>query len=51
VTPPEKCAADIIAGVERGRKRILTGHKSTTLFWLSRLLPNAYPAILRALAK
>ena len=51
LTPPEKCAADIIAGVERGRKRILTGHKSTTLFWLSRLLPNAYPAILRALAK
>ena len=51
VTPPEKCAADILAGIERGRKRILTGNLSTTLYWLSRLLPNSYPAVLRALAK
>jgi NAD(P)-dependent dehydrogenase (short-subunit alcohol dehydrogenase family) len=51
ITPPEVCAADILTGVERGRKRILTGHLSTTLFWLSRLLPNAYPAVLRALSK
>jgi short-subunit dehydrogenase len=51
VTPAEECAADIVAGIERGRKRILTGSKSTTLFWLSRLLPNAYPTILKALAK
>jgi NAD(P)-dependent dehydrogenase (short-subunit alcohol dehydrogenase family) len=51
LTPPEECAADIIAGVERGRKRIITGHKSTTLYWLSRLLPNGYPAVLKAIAK
>ncbi len=51
ITPPEKCAADILAGIERGRKRILTGNLSTTLFWLSRLLPDAYPAVLRALSK
>jgi short-subunit dehydrogenase len=51
VTPPEECAADIIAGLERGRRRILTGSKSTTLHWLSRLLPNRYPGIVRALAK
>jgi NAD(P)-dependent dehydrogenase (short-subunit alcohol dehydrogenase family) len=51
VTPPEECAADILAGVERGRKRILTGNLSTTLFWLSRVLPSAYPAVIRALAK
>ena len=51
ITPPEKCAADIIAGVERGRKRIITGHLSTTLYWLSRLLPNRYPAVLRIFAK
>jgi NAD(P)-dependent dehydrogenase (short-subunit alcohol dehydrogenase family) len=51
ITPPEECAKDILAGIERGKRRILTGHKSTTLFWLSRLLPSAYPAILRALAK
>jgi len=51
ITPPGKCAADIIAGVERGRKRIITGHLSTTLYWLSRLLPNRYPAVLRIFAK
>jgi short-subunit dehydrogenase len=50
ITPPEKCAADIIAGIERGRRRILTGHRSRTLYWLSRWLPNSYPAVLRALA-
>lgn len=51
LTPPDDCAADIIAGLERGDKRILTGNKSTTLYWLSRLFPNNYPAILRMLAK
>ena len=50
-TPPDKCAADIIAGVERGRKRILTGYISTTFNLLSRFLPNRYPAVLKALAK
>ncbi|HEX9208204.1 MAG TPA: SDR family oxidoreductase [Steroidobacteraceae bacterium] len=50
VTPPEDCAADIIAGVERGKRRIVTGHKSTSLFWLSRFLPNSYPGLLRALS-
>jgi short-subunit dehydrogenase len=50
VTPPEDCAADIIAGVERGRRRIVTGHKSTSLFWLSRLFPNTYPRLLKALS-
>jgi NAD(P)-dependent dehydrogenase (short-subunit alcohol dehydrogenase family) len=49
-TPPEECAADIIAGVERGRKRIITGHKSTSLYWLTRILPNGYPAVLKRLA-
>jgi len=49
-TPPEECAADIVAGVERGRKRIITGHKSTSLYWLTRILPNGYPAILKRIA-
>jgi NAD(P)-dependent dehydrogenase (short-subunit alcohol dehydrogenase family) len=51
LTPPEDCAADIVAGIERGKKRILTGSKSTTLFWLSRLMPNGYPALLKRIAK
>jgi short-subunit dehydrogenase len=49
-TSPDECAADIIAGIERGRKRIITGNRSSTLFWLSRLMPNAYPAILKRVA-
>ncbi len=51
LTPPEDCAADIISGVERGKKRILTGNKSSSLYWLSRLLPNSYPTILKMIAK
>jgi NAD(P)-dependent dehydrogenase (short-subunit alcohol dehydrogenase family) len=49
-TSPDECAADIIAGIERGQKRIITGNRSSTLFWLSRLMPNAYPAILKRVA-
>ncbi|MFI8608105.1 SDR family NAD(P)-dependent oxidoreductase [Pseudomonas sp. NPDC077649] len=47
VTPPEQCATEIIAGLRKRRKRILTGHLSRTTHWLVRLLPNAYPSILR----
>lgn len=50
VTPPEQCAADIIKGIRKGRKRILTGNKSSTIFWLTRFLPNSYPALLKLLA-
>ena len=49
-TAPEECAADIITGVERGKRRIVTGHKSTSLYWLTRLMPNRYPAILKRIA-
>lgn len=48
-TSPEECAGDIIRGVSAGKKRILTGNKSSTLFWLSRLFPNTYPALLKML--
>ncbi len=51
ITPPETCAADIISGVARGKKRVITGNKSSSLYWLSRWLPNAYPAILKMIAK
>jgi NAD(P)-dependent dehydrogenase (short-subunit alcohol dehydrogenase family) len=49
ITPPEDCAADIIKGLRRGHNRILTGNKSSTMFWLARLLPNSYPKILKLL--
>lgn len=51
LTPPAECAADILAGVERGDRRIITGNKSSTLHWLSRLLPDSYPKILGLLAR
>lgn len=45
-TSPERCASDILNGVRRGDRRILTGNKSSTMFWLTRLFPNTYPRIL-----
>jgi len=50
-TPPEQCAADILAGIESGKRRILTGNMSSTLFALSRFMPDTYPALIRALVK
>jgi NAD(P)-dependent dehydrogenase (short-subunit alcohol dehydrogenase family) len=50
LTPPDECAANIIRGVRRGDRRIVTGNKSTTMFWMGRLFPNAYPALLKLLA-
>ena len=49
VTPPEDCAADIIRGLRKGKRRILTGKNSTLMFWMARLLPNAYPTLLSKL--
>lgn len=50
-TSPEECAANILDGMERGKRRIITGNKSSTIFWLSRLLPNHYPKVLKLFAK
>lgn len=49
VTPPEDCAADILEGLRRGDQRIITGSKSSTIFWMSRLIPDAYPKLLKLL--
>lgn len=49
-TPPEICAEDILKGIRRGKRRILTGYLSRTLFWLSRLLPNHYSSVIAWLA-
>ncbi len=49
-TPPADCAADIIRGLRKGKKRIVTGNKSSTMFWMARLFPNSYPVLLRLLA-
>ena len=50
VTPPADCAADILKGLLKGKKRIITGNKSSTMFWMARLFPNSYPSLLRLLA-
>ena len=50
ITPPEECAADIINGRRKGHKRILTGNKSSTMFWMARLFPNFYPTLMKYLA-
>ncbi|MCB1856557.1 MAG: SDR family oxidoreductase [Halieaceae bacterium] len=49
-TTPAACAADIIAGVRRGRRRIVTGRNSKLMFWLPRLFPQAYPRFIKSLA-
>jgi short-subunit dehydrogenase len=49
VTPPEECAADIIKGIRKGNRRIITGNKSTSMFWMGRLFPNSYPTLLKKL--
>ena len=46
VTPPEQCAADILRGVERGAKRILTGKSSRLVELASRSLPRSLPGVL-----
>jgi NAD(P)-dependent dehydrogenase (short-subunit alcohol dehydrogenase family) len=51
LTPPDDCAAAIISGVERGKKRIVTGYRSSTMYWLARYLPNAYPAVLKMVVR
>jgi NAD(P)-dependent dehydrogenase (short-subunit alcohol dehydrogenase family) len=46
-TPPEVCAREILAGVARGRKRILTGKSSTLVNIVSRLMPTSYGLVLK----
>jgi NAD(P)-dependent dehydrogenase (short-subunit alcohol dehydrogenase family) len=48
-TPPEVCAADILKGVRKGKRRVITGNKSSSLWWLARLMPQRYPGIVKRL--
>ncbi|MDM0048851.1 SDR family oxidoreductase [Variovorax sp. J22R115] len=50
VTPPETCANDILRAVRSGKKRLMTGNKSSTLFWLTRLMPNSYHSLVKLVA-
>jgi hypothetical protein len=48
VTTPEECARGILAGVARGRRRILVGSSSRSLDMVQRLLPSRYGSVLLA---
>ena len=48
-TSPESCAAAILTGVRRGKRRIVTGRHARLLFWLPRLFPSAYTRLLQPL--
>ena len=48
ITPAEVCANDILTGVARGRRRILTGNGARKIDILSRLLPVYHVGILKA---
>ena len=46
VTPAKECAKKILDGVERGAKRIVTGHNAKLVDLLQRLLPEDYGRVL-----
>ncbi len=50
-TSARQCAREILDGVRRGKRRVVTGHLSSLLFWVTRLFPNRYPSLLRSYAR
>jgi NAD(P)-dependent dehydrogenase (short-subunit alcohol dehydrogenase family) len=48
VTPAEVCAREILDGVERGAKRIVTGKSARLVDFVARLLPEGYGRVLAA---
>jgi hypothetical protein len=50
-TSPEECARQIIAGLARGRKRLLVGSGAGALHLISRLFPNSYGVVLHRLLR
>jgi short-subunit dehydrogenase len=48
-TTPDECAADILAKLRKGHRRIVTGRLSSLMFWLPRLFPSSYHRFLGSL--
>ena len=48
-TTPDECAADILAKIRKGHRRIVTGRLSSLMFWLPRLFPSSYQRFLGSL--
>lgn len=47
ITPPEEVARDILNGVARGKKKIMTGSMSMLVDWISRIFPTSYHALVK----
>lgn len=48
-TTPEHAAAVIMRGVYEKKRRVMIGADAQVIQWMSRLLPESYPSILKAL--
>jgi short-subunit dehydrogenase len=48
-TTPEKAAAIILAGVARGRRRVMVGADAKVLSFIQRLFPSSYPKFMKLL--
>ena len=48
VMPPPRAAEIILAGVERGARRVLVGRDAHTLAWMERLLPIGYMRLVKS---
>lgn len=49
-TMPADCARSILAGVHKGKRRIVTGRNAKLMYWLPRLFPQGYPFFLKSIA-
>ncbi len=47
-TTPDECAAEILAGIRKGKRRIVAGRLSSLMFWLPRLFPSNYHRFLKS---
>ncbi|MBY0411680.1 MAG: hypothetical protein K2Q97_16530 [Burkholderiaceae bacterium] len=47
ITPPEVCAREILNGVAKRKRKIVTGHKSRLVDFISRLLPTQYHWVIK----
>lgn len=50
-TPPRDCAKQLVAGLQRGDKRLLVGAGAHAIHRISRLFPNSYGSIMRRTLK
>jgi hypothetical protein len=47
-TTPAECAREMLAGIRKGKRRIVVGHLSWVMFWLPRLFPSSYHRFIKS---